>query len=239
MNWKKIFGLLMILLLSATLVSAAPSGPSTVSPLGSSRFSPSVAANISAYAGNVTEVNFISSTITQSWQGYFGNITGNLVLGTVENKTLYDWTLNSPAGEIYATRTAATPTWTSIRCANLTELDSEETNLGINQAIDVDAVNKTFFNTTSFTTFYVGSVEINQSSQNCYATNLYNETGAQSAFFSEVLLMESGNMIYTALLEKDILGFDNRTHDFQMIVGENGHLGDTSTTPYYFYLELQ
>jgi hypothetical protein len=34
-------------------------------------------------------------------------------------------------------------------------------------------------------------------------------------------------------------GFDQRTHDFEMIVGENGHGVDSDPTLYYFYLELE
>jgi hypothetical protein len=68
---------------------------------------------------------------------------------------------------------------------------------------------------------------------------LYNGTGASSSSFQEVVLSDGSNLVYTSLLANDANGFDNKTHDFEMIVGENGHLGDTTSTPYYFYLELQ
>jgi len=67
--------------------------------------------------------------------------------------------------------------------------------------------------------------------------------------FQEVLLTVNNSqaVIYTAIIEnKDnrnepVMGFDNATHDFEMIVGDDGHAGpkqDTTTT-YYFYVELQ
>lgn len=67
--------------------------------------------------------------------------------------------------------------------------------------------------------------------------------------FQEVLLTvnNSQTVIYTTIIEnkysrfEDIMGFDNETHDFQMIVGDDGHPGpkqDTTTT-YYFYVEIE
>ncbi|MGV8086781.1 MAG: hypothetical protein ACP5N1_04065 [Candidatus Woesearchaeota archaeon] len=228
-----IFGLVFI-----PVVFAAPTGPSTINVISSSRYTPFAAANISAIAGNVTEINFNANTITNTWQGYFGNITGSIVLGNSNNQTLYNWNLSSPTGEIYATRNSDVPAWGSIACANQVQINSEDTLLGVNQTIDQDSVNITFINSTPFDSFFVGSININ-STQNCRAVNLYNGTGASSEDFQEVLLHDGTAMVYTAIITQDSLGFDNRTHDFQMLVGEDGHRGNSDPIPYYFYLELQ
>jgi hypothetical protein len=237
------FGLIFIWLIFLTIITlpillAAPTGPSNVDIVSSSRYSSSSAVNISAVAGNVTELNFNANTITQTWQGYFGNITGTIVLGNSNNQTLYNWNLSSPTGEVYATRNSNIPTWSSVSCASQAQLDSEDVALGVNQTVDQDSVNNTFFNTTFFNSFFVGAIHIN-STQNCRAVNLYNGTAAPSTDFQEVLLHDGSAMIYTALITSDAMGFDNRTHDFQMLVGEDGHLGDTNPISYYFYLELQ
>jgi hypothetical protein len=223
---------------SASVVFAAPTGPSSITNLGSSRYSESGAANISAIAGNVTELNFVANAITQTWQGYFGNITGSIVLGNSNNQSMYNWNLTSPSGEIYATRSSVVPAWTSVSCADSAQIGAEDTALGVNQVTDQDSVNRTFFNGTTFNTFFVGNKNIN-STQNCYATNLYNSSAAPSGSFSEVLLHDGTSLIYTALIADNANGFDGRTHDFEMLVGENGHNGDVVATPYYFYLELQ
>jgi len=227
----------MIGVLSVTMVLATPTGPGTITNLGSSRYSTAGAGNVSAIAGNVTEINFIATTITNTWQGYFGNISGMIVLGNSNNQSMYNWNLSSPSGEIYATRASATPTWASVVCATTAQVNTEDTALGVNASVDQDAANRTFLNTTSFTSFYVGSVNIN-TTQNCRAVNLFNGTIAPSNNFQEVLLHDGTSMIYTGVVTQDANGFDNRTHDFEMIVGENGHSGDVATTPYYFYLEL-
>jgi len=229
--------ILILGVVSISTVLAVPTGPSTVTNLGSSRYSTSAAANISAIAGNVSEINFNASSITNTWQGYYGNITGTIVLGNSNNQSMYNWNLTSPAGQIYATRVIAVPVWTSVRCANQTEVNTEDTTLGVNQTTDQDSVNKTFINTTSFNSFYVGGLNVN-TSQNCRAVQLYNSTGVSSTNFAEVLLSDTSNMIYTGLISNPMVGFDNRSHQFEMIVGENGHNGDTTATPYYFYVEL-
>jgi hypothetical protein len=236
LEWLIIFVVLGAV--SVSTVFASPSGPSSVTNLGSSRYSSASAANVSALAGNVTELNFVANTITKTWQGYFGNITGTIVLGNSNNQSMYNWNITSPSGEIYATRTSGVPTWASVVCASAAQTTTEDTTLGVNSTTDQDAVNRTFLNTTAFSNFYVGNISIN-STQNCRAVNLYNGSTAPSSSFQEVLLHDGTSMIYTALITQDANGFDNRTHDFQMLVGENGHGIDVATTPYYFYLELQ
>jgi len=37
---------------------------------------------------------------------------------------------------------------------------------------------------------------------------------------------------------KNKVGFNNRVTHFEMIVPENGHNGDITGTPYYFYIEI-
>jgi hypothetical protein len=223
-------------LLSLSMVIAAPTGPSSITPGASTRYSSPGAANASAIAGNVTELNFIANTITNTWQGYFGNVSGIIVLGNSNNQSMYNWNLSSPTGQIYATR-GSLPTWTSIRCANQTEIDDEDAALGVNQTTDQDSVNKTFLNTTLFDPFYVGSQNIN-TAQDCRAVQLFDENGVATSAFSEVLLSDTADMIYTGLITAPTTGFDNNLHQFQMLVGENGHLGNTAETTYFFYLEL-
>jgi hypothetical protein len=224
-------------IVSVSMVVAAPTGPSSFNTLSTSRYDSAGAANISAVAGNVTELNFVANTITNTWQGYFGNVTGTIVLGNSNNQSMYNWNSSSPTGQIYATRIDTVPNWNLIRCADQIEVNAEDLVLGVNQSVDQDSVNKTFLNDTLFNTFYVGSKNIN-STQDCRAVQLFDSTGLASSDFSEVLLSDTSNIIYTGLITTPKTGFDNRTHQFEMLVGENGHLGDTTATPYYFYIEL-
>ncbi len=237
MNILKILGILLIAILNICLIAAVPTGPSNIQFISSGRYGVTTASNVSAVAGNLTELTFTANTVTQTWQGYFGNISGSIKLGDANNNTFYDWTSASPNGEIYATQKSDTPTWGSIACATQGQVNSEDTNLGINQATDQDSVNRTFLNNTAFNAFYVGNININDT-QDCRVVNLYNSTAAPTTDFQELLLHDGTDIVYTALIKQDTLGFDSRTHDFQMLVGEDGHLGNTAPTPYYFYVEL-
>ena len=239
MKYLRIVGIIFVFAFAMSLVAALPTGPSNdLTPLSSSRYSASSAKTADAIAGNVTEINLNANAVTQTWQGYFGNITGNILLGDANNNTFYNWALANPQGEIYATRTATVPAWANVRCSNVSEIASEDTTLGANQSTDADSINNTFVSQVH-DSIYVGSVSIGQDS--CYSTNLYNASGAQALYFEEILLSDAAShgVIYTGLIDNDVLGFDNRTHDFQLMVGENGHDGNTATTTYYFYLELE
>jgi len=190
---------------------------------------------IYAEADNVTELAFDAQTVTKTWQGYYGNVVGNVTLSDTNSHSLYNWELVSPNGEIYATRSPSV-NWETVRCANLVELQAENTVLGVSEAAD-DSVTNTFRNASSFNKFYTGTIQIN-SSQNCYATHLNDNSGIQSEHYAELLLSDSTLMIYTTLLDPNAIGFDGNKYNFEMLVGQNGHTGDTTPTMYYFYIEI-
>ncbi|MEM4710806.1 MAG: hypothetical protein QXL18_02590 [Candidatus Woesearchaeota archaeon] len=254
---KKVL-LLLLAILAISFAYALPSGPTgPIAPISSQRWPTWPSQTIEAIAGNVTEFNTDTSTITRTWQGYFGNVTGTIVLGDANNNTLYDWSVANPQGEIYAIRSPTVPSWSNARCANATELQAEDTALGVNAAIDEDAVNRTFVvggsaeaqanygGPLTHPTFYVADSQINANT--CPIAYLYNSSGLPSDAFREVILSDGGSVpiIYTAFLAhtfyptSESTGFNGLTHDFQMIVGEDGHGTDTATSTYYFYLELE
>jgi hypothetical protein len=266
MNQKILLGFLIALISVSTFISALPVGPKSLDRISEARWSTWDSINTTAIAGNVTEMNFNSSTITRTYQGYFGNITGMIVLGDAQNNSLYDWTIASPQGEIYAVRSVTVPTWGSVTCASQTELQDEDTRLNVNETIDEDSVNRTFvvggaqdqvdrFGASELIhpQFYVANQSVTANS--CPLAVMYNSTSQPSPYFKEVLLSDNVNndpvtgfVIYTGIIahtlnpfaESD--GFDQRTHDFEMIVGEDGHGtqdgGSATTSTYWFYLEL-
>jgi len=77
----------------------------------------------------------------------------------------------------------------------------------------------------------------------CLSTHVFgNSSSAEDHNFQEVLLYESESqaVVFASILdEEDLLGFDHRAHDFEMMVLEDGHETDTDTTTYYFYVELE
>jgi hypothetical protein len=55
--------------------ASLPEGPVNISVGESSSALPSPAMERAAEAGNVTQINIAGSTVTKTWQGYYGNIT--------------------------------------------------------------------------------------------------------------------------------------------------------------------
>jgi hypothetical protein len=255
-----IFILGVVIFSSLNIDAAKPFG-ANVSFVNSSTATPDSPIGLNAVAGNVTEVNVFGFTTTQSWQGYYGNVSGTITLSDSFDKTLYNWSLANPQGEIYASMNNSV-IWTNVQCLNFTATgtyQNEDINrgstskYGINltqlesmfniEVDDVDGVNETFsLNTTNSAhdRFYTNSLEF--STGECPSTFLFDNTGTGvDNKFEEILLYDPNtrSVIFTSLLEDNVFGFDNRTHDFQMLVLENGHSGDIDTTPYYFYVELQ
>jgi hypothetical protein len=218
------------------------------------------AGNNSAVAGNITEITISAYSTTQTWQGYFGNVTGTIQLADASDNVLYNWSLANPEGEVYAS-TNSSITWTDIQCLNFTSdgtgtgesgnggttslygtnLSQLETQFNI-VSDDVDGVDETFgIGGTQHDLFYTANQEF--TAGECLSTEVFDSTGAGvDNNYEEVLLYEptSTSVIFAAILEEaSVNGFDAGDHDFEMLVLEDGHGVDISTTTYYFFVELE
>ncbi len=244
-----ILGLWLVLSASFVYAATTPEGPTTLTVDSTSRRTAVASPTLEAVAGNVTQLTVAGITVTQTWQGYYGNVTGTVTLDDANNNTMYDWALASPEGEIYASQ--AQVTWTSgnVKCYDhdmsdagysaFVTLSELETSLGL-ASDDIDGVDETFVEGTGYDNFYVGEYLIDAT---CPTTQTYNGSETKdSNSFQEVLLYDntSNEIVYTAIIEEtEPIGFNDQAWDFQMLVGEDGHNGDTSTTTYYFYVELE
>jgi hypothetical protein len=222
-----------------------------------------------AFAGNVTYLDVTAFTTTQSWQGYFGNVSGTIQLADSSDNVLYNWSLLSPQGEVYAS-TNQTVQWRDIQCLNYSaaggfsdesgnggtvnvdgiNLSTLESRFNINWD-DVDGVNETFYLYDPTTgagsgpggheLFYTANLEF--SLGECISTLVFDNSGAgASGNFQEVLMYEpvTGSVVFNSILdEEDVAGFDGNFYDFEMLVLEDGHGTDTVSTTYYFFVELE
>ena len=241
-----VFSLIAFALLCSLAAIAQPAGPGSVDRGASERAPSQPAVLVQAEAGNVTSLTITATKITSRWQGYFGNVTGNISLGDANNNLLYNWIDASPQGEIYAVNDSAVPEWGDVFCFNFTNNLSDgqpivqhfngtdlERTLGMDPS-DSDGVDETF-NRTYAGEFQVGSVTIGATS-GCSVVSLNVDDGYQEQTFNEVLLTDNRSTIYTSLLENSATGFQGAPVDFQLIVGENGDISEPSN--YYFYVEL-
>jgi hypothetical protein len=220
------------------------------------------AGNASAMAGNITELTITGFSTTQTWQGFYGNVTGVIQLADANINVMYNWSLLMPSGEVYAS-TNSTINWVNIQCFNFTANGSMgsagetagQTNLAgynltrihglFNISGDAaDSVNNTFVylgGANGHDEFYTASKQFGAGE--CPNTRVYDNTGAGvDGNFEEVLLYEptTTSIIFASLLEKNgINSFNEEKHNFEMLVLENGHNGDVTAIPYYFYLEIE
>jgi hypothetical protein len=227
---------LLTLSFAATFVYAAdPASPSSLTQIGSSRrdLSTQPVQTIGAQGGNVTEISIHALTITQSWQGYYGNVTGTVTLQDSRNYTFYNWSAASPTGEVYATRNSSV-SWTAVNCTTSGNRTLEETYLG-QSATDPDSVTNTF-NAATHPQFSVGANTIYGNT--CYTTYGYVGNNTQTSNFVMLMLNSRSDVIYTTIINNSVTGFDSRAHDFELLVAENEKSGSLGATPYYFFVEL-
>jgi len=257
-----VFVAVLTAVLTATVIISAisPTGGS-ITPGTPERAPNDTAGSDNAFAGNVTELTITGYPTTQSWQGYYGNVSGAIQLADSGDNVLYNWSLADPEGEVYAS-TNSSISWANVQCFNYTANQSYgdesgnggTTNLaGLNLSgletrfnitwDDPDGVNETFTLSGAGThdLFYTANQQFSEGE--CLNTRVFGDTGVGvSDEFEEVLLYEptTASVIFASLLESgSVLGFDTGDYDFEMLVLEDGHNSDTSTTAYYFFVELE
>lgn len=262
---KREFEILVIFMLFFALIflsggAYSESDGANITALGTERAIADPATSISAYAGNVTEVNIFGYSTTQTWQGYFGNVTGTIQLADAADHAMYNWSVASPQGEVYAS-TNSTVFWTHMECFNFTatgtradddaqagktslygtNLSQFEESFGVSSS-SVDGLDETFsyIGPGTHNKFFSNSLEFSEGQ--CQSTRIYDSTGTGvDNHFEEILLYEprSTSVVFASLLNNNLLGFDGREHDFEMMVADNGHGTDISPTNYYFFVELE
>jgi len=234
---------LLILLVSTLLVTllimgytlAQPSGPTIVTNT-TLNYTPQTAAQITTPGGSFTTIVLNATTQTPRWKAYVGNVSGKLALDDSTLKSVFDWSLTTVTGEVYAARNTSLD-WSSIGCADSSAIIAEDTSLNMTST-NPDTINKTFSHTVH-RSFYVGTIHIQNSTCRSIATYVNDTAQAldENAKFQEMLLMDSSSkMIYATLINQNTTGFNNQKYDFQMIVAENEY--QASPTTYYMYVEL-
>ena len=242
-----------LLLLLAIISLFAAIGIAQNTPLGANlTVEQSEQANLSLYdpdsvfaeAGNITELTIEGLSVTKSWQGYYGNISGTIILEDAQGNRFYDWSAAEPQGEVFASVNESI-TWTTVECAPIDDNGYRtpwNTFYGAADT-DYDDINKTY-SLTSHPIIYVGYLPIT----GCRTTYTFVNSAPQASDFPALLLSSDDNstLIFTAIIEdkttgarQGITGFDGADHDFQVLVAENGQTGNSALTQYYFWVELE
>jgi hypothetical protein len=241
-KWKnevKIFlvGLIFVILSMSLIFAADPVYPDQVDFGNNETKAATSSLSVNVSGGYVSNFNLTANVQNQRWKAFVGQVIGQFTLDDSGGSTIYDWTLSTVTGRVYATRKSAAVTWTGIDCASVAQMEAENTALSLTN-ID-DNITATFDDTTH-AAFPVGPESITGNS--CPTLNTYrNGVKTQDAGqdFEEMVLYETGgDLVYATIMEDDATGYDNQDYDFQMIVPENGSVSFTGNTLYYLYIEL-
>lgn len=252
--------ILAIVSLSVFVIAVEPNGVS-ISDQGNETAGVDSAGQHDAIAGNLSELVITGYSTTQTWQGYYGNVSGAIRLADASSNVMYNWSLADPQGEVYSSKNSSI-TWTNIQCFNFTaaggysdesgnggttnlngtNLTTLETEYNIGSS-DADGVDETFTLSGAGTHDLFTTANQQFSEGECQSTRIYGDTGAGVADeFEEVILYEpaGASVVFASILESgSVQGFDTNDYDFEMLVLEDGHGVDTSTTTYYFWVELE
>jgi len=176
--------------------------------------------------GAMVNITVSVETQTIAWQGFFGEIDGNMTLDDTSGDSLFNWT-GFVNGTVFATRDSGVD-FSNITAQNECTIDESLT--GTNS----DRVNNTF-TASSNTALDVGLVTIGAGT--ACATNTYVNSASQSTSFEETILTDDGGgtAVYATRIEDDVVGFDGNTHDYQLIVPDQTN---SSISTYYFFAEI-
>jgi hypothetical protein len=247
---------LLVSFVFAGIVSAAivPQGPDSTTEGAATTKAAVTGDTVTATAGNINSLVLTATTVTQTWQGYYGNITGVISLEDASGNPLYNWSLDDPEGLIFATTKTTAPDWADVVCWDQSSVDTDNyytlaeyrSALGLVDA-DVDDIDTTFTDQNHAVMYFAG-VTISANSCDSVAY-LFNSSGEKEAgVFVETLLYDpdavdgsgDGDIIFTAIIEDGAVdGFNDIDNDFQLMVGENGHNSNAGTTTYYIYAYIE
>ena len=180
---------------------------------------PAVEGNNVAQGGYINNLNLTSETQSHLWQGYWGEVSGNITLEDSSGRKMYNWNWdNTDAGEVYASEDS-TPTWTSIVAGSTTNVKYVGGSGISDSAVD------TFTSTSTWTV-------ANKTVTSVPSTSTYNYTGGSA--FNMGILSDGADIVFVSTLYNNINNFKNSTSDFQIMVPVN----ETVTVTYYLWLEL-
>lgn len=240
-----VFTLTVLFFLNNINAASDPTGPDDINIITNETKNTTSGQIVNISGGYIADMNITATVQNKHWKAFVGHVIGEFTLQDASGNTIYDWTMATTTGRLYATRNDTTILWSSINCSNTTHLESENSAFGLTSADD--NITKTFnatFNVSgsnktdsgSHNAFYVGNVYIPATT--CPTLNTYVDNNTQDAEFEEMALYDTVSHVYATILENDEKGYDSLNYDFQMIVPENGTGGFGGATPYYIYVEL-
>lgn len=227
---------LLVIWMLLTFLAVFPAGavPTGQTPTNNSNttYNPT-AGSAAARGGNITKIDFINTlTQTSKWQAYYGNVTGKIILGNSSSGSMFNWTVSTLSGAVYATQQSVMnfTAWENLAARTGANIDSDFSFTAGNS----DSGTNTFNNATSVPTVIVSGKSITASA----GATTYNNAGLGewwTVAMADSSTASEGNYVFAGVIRPAKTAFDGTQKDFQMIVPENQVSG---TETYYFYVEL-
>lgn len=216
------------------LVLADPSGPDSINVWSNETSAGSTTGSmVNISGGYISTINISATVQNDNWKAFIGYVLGSFTLDDSAGSTIYDWSLSTIGGEIFATRDSGSIEWSNIGCATPGEITSEET---LMHHTSEDNISSTFSKTND-NSYIIAGQPIGIGA--CSSTNSYVNNATQDTTFEEFILHDDTSIIYGTKIDQDSTGYSGgENYDFQMLVPENGSQLWTGATPYYLYVEL-
>lgn len=196
-----------------------------------------VASNISN-GGYITQIDIYPVlNQTQNWQGFYGNVSGEITLKSSDNFAMYNWSINMTNTSIYATTDPLFINWTTLYNVNLTNLDS----LWFDGKVMADTIEYTYrYPTGNNRTFVNTSLD---------AYNLRTTKGFMDYVVQSVPddAQDRKEVLWAAVVEDDMPNYLGETSDYELLVPVRNHNsingnayeeGNVTGETYYFYMEI-
>lgn len=219
-----IFGIITAILsfvFSVPLALAAPVGADVTVGV-SETYTPTVTQTVTGEAGNVTEVNVSSVQVTDKWVGFWGRVSGSIVLADANGNYFYQWTVSDPTGGVVYVANSTVSNWGTLESLNITKTYLPDFLLQ-----GTDSFNYTFTQQEDFTSPTI----------TVYTVNFTLTNPAGSNFKTYALAADSGAvLVWAGKVNAGQTAFNNTyTADYQVLAGMNTQGGQQT---FYFYLEL-
>ena len=130
--------------------AADPVAPDDIDLLRNVTKNTTTAEFVNISGGRIADLSVNATIQNPRWKAFVGNVTGKFTLDDPEGSTVFDWTISSITGRIYATSNYSAISWSTTNCSNVTTLEYE--NYRLNHTRADDNITKTFnatYNTTT------------------------------------------------------------------------------------------
>jgi hypothetical protein len=225
MNNNKIANTLILFagvaIILSSLAMAAPTGATATQVGEQERGTGTSSGQATIEGGNVSETNISGNAITAKWAGFYGFISGGVLLSDASANKFYEWTVSNLSNSVIFAANGSITDW------NLIAMDSAYAPAGIISG-GMDDFNFTFTQTATFSSTSIAAV-----SNTPFATTFQN--GVMGALRTYALLTPDNTVnIWAGVAIMNTTSFKTGEKvDYQILAPAKG-----SGTVYHFYLDL-